>query len=80
MDIKKLLKKIDVKATTWREDGGRIEVCLYYPNGQLYIKGELKDGVVDGEYEEYYEHGGLKSRGTFKNGEKVGIWTDVRYE
>ena len=79
MDIKELLEKINIEATTWRRDGERLEVCLYYPNGQLYMKGALKNGAMDGSYEEYYENGDLRLQGAYKNGGKVGLWTEVKY-
>ena len=47
----------------------------YHKNGQLYTKGNYKDGKrEDGLQENYYENGQLKSRGAFKEGKIDGLY------
>ena len=43
------------------------------------ITGSLKDGELDGPYEEYYENGPLRIKGTFKDGERDGSF-ELYYE
>ena len=46
----------------------------YWDNGQLMVKGTVKDGEYDGPSETYHENGELVSRGTFKDGVPCGEW------
>ena len=48
----------------------------YHDNGQLMMKGTMKDGVGDGPFEFYYENGELSYKGTFKDGEECGEWLE----
>ena len=41
---------------------------IYYENGQISSIKNYKNGVVDGEYIEYYLDGKLKLKGSYKNG------------
>jgi antitoxin component YwqK of YwqJK toxin-antitoxin module len=45
----------------------------HYNNGQLRIRGVIKDGKQDGLSEGFYENGQLSSRETFKDGEPNGL-------
>ena len=47
----------------------------FYENGQLHIKGNFKDGKIDGLYEKYYEDGELLVVLCYKNGDR----TDMSY-
>ena len=47
----------------------------YYPNGQLKIEGNYKDGKEDGFWTVWYENGKKKAEGNYKNGDQVGKWT-----
>ena len=43
-----------------------------YENGQKKIKGEIKDGLIDGELSMWYENGQKKIETTFSNGKPFG--------
>ncbi|MGB9697739.1 MAG: toxin-antitoxin system YwqK family antitoxin, partial [Ignavibacteria bacterium] len=45
-----------------------------YDNGNLYSKGNYKNGVKEGSWEYYYNNGNLQSKGNFKNGKQEGYW------
>ena len=44
----------------------------YYEDGQLKMKGTIRDGEVEGPWEEYYANGQLMTRGTIRDGEPDG--------
>jgi antitoxin component YwqK of YwqJK toxin-antitoxin module len=49
----------------------------YYPNGQLWEKGNYKDGKREGPSVEYYDNGRngqLVNKGNYKDGKKEGPW------
>ena len=46
----------------------------YYENGQLWVKGTMKEGDWDGPYESYYPNGELRSKGMFTAGLSCGDW------
>ena len=46
----------------WDEDG----------DAQMKIEGNLKNGLVDGQWTEWYENGQKKGKGGFKDGKKQG--------
>ena len=48
----------------------------YYENGQLRVKGAMKDGEWDGPTERYHENGQLREKGTLKDNEKCGEWLE----
>ena len=48
----------------------------YYDNGQLRVKGTMKDGEWDGPTERYHENGQLREKGTLKDNEKCGEWLE----
>lgn len=43
-------------------------IKLYHSNGQVAYNGNLKNGLKDGEGEEFYKNGNLKYKGPFKEG------------
>ena len=47
----------------------------YYPNGNLYKEGLIKDSLEDGVWKSYYASGELKSEGSYTLGKKVGDYT-----
>jgi hypothetical protein len=44
----------------------------YYPNGNLFKEGLIKDSLEDGVWKSYYASGELKSKGSYSLGKKVG--------
>ena len=53
-------------------DGKYIE---YWDNGQLFQKGNYKDGKKDGLWKYYFStFGKLTSKGKYKNGQREGVW------
>ena len=46
----------------------------FHDNGQLELRGNLKDGEFDGLWEQYYENGQLEFRGNYKEGKREGLW------
>ena len=46
----------------------------YHDNGQLFMKGTVKDGELDGSNEVYGEDGELIVKGSYKDGEPCGEW------
>ena len=50
----------------------------YWENGQLQVKGTIKegdwDGPYDGPYEDYRYNGQLFHKGTMKDGKRCGEW------
>jgi hypothetical protein len=44
----------------------------YYPNGNIYKEGLIKDTVEDGLWKTYYATGEIKSKGSFSMGNKIG--------
>lgn len=44
----------------------------YYPNGNIYKEGLIKDTLEDGEWKTYYATGEIKSKGSYTLGKKVG--------
>lgn len=47
----------------------------YYPNGNLFKEGLIKDTLEDGVWKSYYASGELKSKGSYSIGKKVGDYT-----
>ena len=47
-------------------------ISCEYENGQIKIKGEVKDGLIDGELFIWYENGQKKIETTFRNGKPFG--------
>ncbi len=45
----------------------------------IYQKKNFKDGIAEGEAQNFYEVGRLYEKGNFKNGEKEGKWTTYRF-
>ena len=52
-------------------DSGNFKV---HDSGGRHIDVILKDGVINGRYEEYYNNGNLFTLGTYVNGKKEGQW------
>ena len=42
------------------------------------MRGNYKDGELDGLYEVFYENGQLSRTGNYKNGERDGLWDFFR--
>ncbi len=51
------------------------ENTIFYPNGQLSIKGFYKGGELDGEYRYYNENGALNQKKYFEAGKLTGTYT-----
>ena len=47
---------------------------INYPNGKLYLKGELKSDEKEGTWEFYYDNGQLQAVEKYSEGRPVGIW------
>ncbi len=59
-------------AMEWIEDGLYIKK---YPGSEItQIEGKTSDGVLDGNYTEYYKNGEKKVDGKYKMGRKKGTW------
>jgi len=56
----------------------KIEKGIYrkkYNNSeQLEIEAETDDGILDGDYKEYYQNGEIKVDGKYRKGRKTGTW------
>ena len=46
----------------------------YYPDGDIRIKCEIREGKRHGKYHEYYDNGKLKVRGKYSKGLPKGTW------
>jgi len=55
-------------------DGTTQNVIEKYPNDSLKIKGNLKNGLRDGEWKEWHPNGQLKQQGNYENGKLTGNW------
>ena len=69
----------------WAQDGTKIwelelvnyqraSHTMYYPNGQLLVHQEYKDGKVHGSCISYYPTGVKQTEGTYEAGEQTGDW------
>ncbi|MAJ32829.1 MAG: hypothetical protein CMC18_09350 [Flavobacteriaceae bacterium] len=47
---------------------------LFYSNGAMRIKVELKNGELNGDYVSYYPNGKKKMEGKFRKGKQQGLW------
>ncbi len=66
--------KRDGVSTFYNEDG-TVAATEIYKNGYLLKKGIIDaNGFYQGEWEEYYLNGKIKSKGTYKDGKKYGKW------
>ena len=66
--------KKDGVSTCYNSDG-TISATEIYKNGYLLRKGIIDaNGFYQGEWEEYYLNGKIKSKGAYKNGKKYGKW------
>ena len=52
----------------------------YYSNGQLWHKGEYKEGWQHGIWEDYLSNGKLTYKGELKNKKQIGLWYEERYD
>lgn len=58
------------------KSGDMFEVTIYYDNGTIMQHGFLNaENKLDGHWTSYYEDGTKKCSATYRNGEKVGIWS-----
>lgn len=46
----------------------------FFKNGKIAKKETYEDGVLEGNYYEYYESGNLKETGDYETGKRDGIW------
>lgn len=66
--------KKDGVANSFNQEGGVIATEIY-KNGYLLKKGIIDEkGLYQGNWEEYYLTGQLKSKGEYKDGKKYGKW------
>ena len=49
--------------------------CAYLINGQLSMKGQIKQGLESGEWLEWYVNGQIKSKGFYQDGQRSGVFT-----
>ncbi len=54
-------------------DSLRVLKSYFYRNGQLYMIGDMLEGVRDGEWKAYSEEGDLLTEGFYKNGVDHGL-------
>jgi antitoxin component YwqK of YwqJK toxin-antitoxin module len=47
---------------------------IYWPNGNLMLKGHYNNGTRHGYWEVYYHNGGLWYKGNYDNNDKIGLW------
>ena len=50
----------------------------HHPNGKLYKKGSLLNGIRHGYWEVYYDTGKLMHKGTYSYGSPIGYWCGNR--
>ncbi|SMD37884.1 Antitoxin component YwqK of the YwqJK toxin-antitoxin module [Reichenbachiella faecimaris] len=50
------------------------EVKEYYPNGNLFYLGFIKDNLEEGTWTYWYENGQKEEKGDYKQGKKEGLW------
>jgi antitoxin component YwqK of YwqJK toxin-antitoxin module len=48
----------------------------YWPNGQLWCKGNYINGNIDGLRESYHMNGRLWEKGNYINGKRDGLWVE----
>jgi antitoxin component YwqK of YwqJK toxin-antitoxin module len=46
----------------------------YFPNGNLYYRGNFIDGKEEGFCENYHDNGQLWRKGNYKNANPEGLW------
>lgn len=63
-----LVKKFDKK-------GHCVYETSYYETGQVWMEGEMKDGLRDGEWTAYLPDGRVRSHGYFQDGKRTGAAT-----
>jgi len=79
MDPKNLFSKNDIYIKTDKKIEPVKELELVekkYDNGQLRLKGTLRNGIEDGLWTEWYENGIKKSERYFMNGLPSGTWKE----
>lgn len=62
----------------------------YYDGGEIFMEGEMKDGVRNGEWISYFPDGKVQSKGFFKDDQRTGkalvyyengnLWMDGSYQ
>ncbi len=52
----------------------------FYDNGQVKEEVRLKDALKNGSYFEYYPDASLKTKGRYKNNQRVGLWKSYSKE
>jgi antitoxin component YwqK of YwqJK toxin-antitoxin module len=68
----------DSEINVLNEEEGRIQIIKKYPNGSIYMRYTMKNGVKDGLYEEFYEDGTPRSLQNYKDGKRHGMYKDFR--
>ncbi len=48
----------------------------FYPDGQVQLIDNFKDGMQHGEYISYHQNGEILLKGYFQDGKQHGIWTE----
>lgn len=59
---------------TYFNDSLRGSFILYYPNGNIKVKGYMDKGEWHGERLFYYSSGVIKNKGFYLNGKLHGLW------
>ena len=50
------------------------ELRYFFKNATVAKKETYENGILDGDYSEYYESGNLKETGKYEEGKREGIW------
>ena len=74
IDSKKIKKNLKWRTKINFMDGLKKTFEWYHKNGQLWMKGNKKEGKMDGFWEFYSANGQLWSKGKYKYGKKDGLW------
>lgn len=69
----KLMMSCEIDTSQKRHD--TLYKTVYYPNGNIKIKGSYNNNLRQGIWQYYYSNGTLWSKGTFKNGKSEGVFT-----
>ena len=77
------------KVRFYNKDNQCVREVHYYDDGSLYMEGEIKDDVRNGEWTSYFQDGKVQSKGFFENDKRTGhslvyyengnLWMDGSY-
>jgi antitoxin component YwqK of YwqJK toxin-antitoxin module len=59
------------------KDGELYRSVWYALNGEVRLTENYRDGILHGEWVEYYAGNRLKEKGHFNKGKKDGLWEDI---